>query len=740
MVFKFSDDLPKEAKVLGGDAIIYGTFNCNPPNDLAQQKFRMILNDNYADEGNVLAPNTGGCWCPNCVSTIKIPVSRENFLRYYYQDDKNTVKFITQTVSGGSGSGDQEVQNDNNYICISRWSFNTHFEIPDIIVYWITPKAGPSSGGTEVRVIGLNFSQSLDMYCAFGTTLVKANYVSDKELTCKSVNTLPKLMIFRVGVKLYDEMFYSNVSFKYQAYSEVVIQDVEPETAPPNSGRKTITITGNFAETGVYKCKFSSIQWSHTKVVEGFLSQDKSQLFCVAPKWDRAETVKLSVSINGQQYSEPFYFKFAKRRISRTAEIIIIASCVAAIVVAAFALVIYCWVHHRRKTSEYERIRDGNAHAEISEISMGKRIGKGTIGEVYKGIWRGTSVAVKKINVAGMSEDTRSNFERDIRFMQDLRSPNIVQFMSCGFEGDLAYIITEYMPRGSLYNILHNTGINRKRRPNTLNMGVNAVTGWPMMVKMLTDAARGMTFLHTCRPPVVHKNLKSLNLLVDEFWGVKVCDYNLSSVSILLSERESDSTDEEFNRMKTLKRSKTMRNKRIPSRIFASWTLAPWTAPEVLEKYAYSTKSDVYSFGIIMWECLTREDPYSDISLSKLMYGVLNESLRPEVPDDAPAQYADLMRRCWAEDPESRPPFNEIIARLNEMPAKTWDGRPWGRVSAMGPLGVVAAGTSSSSSSSINSVDSSASNDLKSPRYPASVPSYSADSDSTTSEFSHLLN
>lgn len=675
-LFKIIDDIPKEATILGGEATIYGTFNCNPPNDLSQQKIRMILNDNYVDEGNVFAPNSGGCWCPNCYSTVSVPVSQEKFVKYYYLGDLNTIKFITQTVSGKTNNA-----NDNNFLCISKWTFTTFIEIPDIVIYSVVPKAGPASGGTDVTVIGLGFSKGLDTYCAFGRTLVKATYLSENSIVCKSINTLPGQTIFRVGVNLFDQMFYSNLTTTYQTYADVIIDSIEPESASPNSGKKTITVTGNFAETGSYTCMFSSTRWSDTVLVSGILSVDKNKILCVAPKWDREETVRLSVSINGQQFSDPVLFKFVQKRMSGITAVAIVSVCALAILVSMVALIISCWVHHRKKTGDYERIKDGNAHADVSEISMGKRIGKGTMGEVYKGIWRGTSVAVKRINITGMSEDTLRNFERDIRFMQDLRAPNIVQFMSCAFEGDSAYVITEYMPRGSLYSILHNTGVYKKRRASTYTLSVDAITGWPMMVKMLTDAARGMTYLHTCRPPVVHKNLKSLNLLVDEFWGVKVCDYNLSSVSILLSER--DSADEEVSRIKLMQRSKNMRNKKIPSRIFASWTLAPWTAPEVLEKYAYSTKSDVYSFGIIMWECLTREDPYSNISLSKLMYSVLNENLRPEIPSHAPAQYAELIRMCWDENPDNRPPFSTIITKLSEMNSDNWSNMPWGREKSM---------------------------------------------------------
>ena len=132
-----------------------------------------------------------------------------------------------------------------------------------------------------------------------------------------------------------------------------------------------------------------------------------------------------------------------------------------------------------------------------------------------------------------------------------------------------------------------------------------------------------------------------------------------------------------------------------------------------------------------MWECLTKEVPYEGVSVLKTMYAVLNNRLRPAIPDYAPPEYAELIRQCWDDDPESRPTFSVILEKLNEMATKNWDNKPWGKEKIPSPF---------SSSSPLTSTISPSL--AKAPRTPqpqisASVPSYTTLTE--PSETSHLL-
>lgn len=93
-----------------------------------------------------------------------------------------------------------------------------------------------------------------------------------------------------------------------------------------------------------------------------------------------------------------------------------------------------------------------------------------------------------------------------------------------------------------------------------------------------------------------------------------------------------------------------------------------WMAPEVLGMQVYSEKADVYSFGIVMWECLTRKLPYSDMLAFQAATRVLTQGLRPEVPRGTHPVLATLIKQCWAPVPDQRPSFTEIVARLAALP------------------------------------------------------------------------
>ncbi|KAL6080092.1 putative serine/threonine-protein kinase SIS8 [Balamuthia mandrillaris] len=267
---------------------------------------------------------------------------------------------------------------------------------------------------------------------------------------------------------------------------------------------------------------------------------------------------------------------------------------------------------------------DAFEEVDIKELKMGPRIGKGSYAEVYKATWRGTAVAVKKLPAHLLTASFFDDFEREAALMKRLRHPNVLQFLgACLISPDVC-IIMEMMPRGSLYRILHQRNIK---------------LDWPLLRAMAMDAARGMNYLHTCEPIVLHRDMKSQNLLVDENWKVKVCDFGLSKI-----------VAETF------------------SATLTSCGTPCWTAPEVLRNERYTEKADVYSFGIVLWEMATREDPYGGMPPFQVVFAVATEKIRPEIPDQCPPAWADLIRRCWAEDPKQRPSFQQVLECLEGMP------------------------------------------------------------------------
>jgi len=260
---------------------------------------------------------------------------------------------------------------------------------------------------------------------------------------------------------------------------------------------------------------------------------------------------------------------------------------------------------------------------DITSVKILHRIGKGTFGEVFKGIWNGTEVAIKFLNAPSVVNDQfLQDFHKEVMIMRGCRHPNVLQFLGASSNPPNICIVMEYMPLGSLYKILHDDAVKLELE---------------MIRKMMVDAARGMNYLHKSNPVIIHRDLKSHNLLVDENWKVKVCDFGLSKI------------------MENTTETRNMTACGTPS----------WTAPEILRNEMYTEKADVYSFGIVIWECMTRQDPYEGMPPFQVVLNVGTKGMRPPVPEECDKAWRPLMTDCWAELPDSRPSFDEILVRLH---------------------------------------------------------------------------
>lgn len=161
---------------------------------------------------------------------------------------------------------------------------------------------------------------------------------------------------------------------------------------------------------------------------------------------------------------------------------------------------------------------------------------------------------------------------------------------------------------------------------------------WPQVRNMALSIATGMAVLHHHQPPIIHRDLKSLNILVDDSGNVKVSDFGLG---------------------RTLGGNSTLS---------AAVGTFLWMAPEVMNEEAdYGLPADVYSFGIIMWEFACRQFPYEGLDQPKVIAGVVSGNLRPSIPVTVPDAWTSLMQRCWSGDPSQRPTFDVILKELKSM-------------------------------------------------------------------------
>ncbi|XP_058204079.1 serine/threonine-protein kinase CTR1 [Rhododendron vialii] len=260
-----------------------------------------------------------------------------------------------------------------------------------------------------------------------------------------------------------------------------------------------------------------------------------------------------------------------------------------------------------------------------SDLVLKERIGSGSFGTVHRADWHGSEVAVKILMDQDFHPERIREFLREVAIMQRLRHPNIVLLMGAVTQPPNLSIVTEYLSRGSLYRLLHKPGarevLDEKRR-----------------LSMAYDVAKGMNYLHNRNPPIVHRDLKSPNLLVDRKYTVKVCDFGLSRLkaNTFLSSKSAAGTPE-------------------------------WMAPEVLRDEQSNEKSDVYSFGVILWELATLQQPWSTLNPAQVVAAVGFKGKRLDIPRSLNPQVAALIEACWANEPLKRPSFSGIMETLRPL-------------------------------------------------------------------------
>ncbi|XP_006358967.1 serine/threonine-protein kinase EDR1 isoform X1 [Solanum tuberosum] len=253
---------------------------------------------------------------------------------------------------------------------------------------------------------------------------------------------------------------------------------------------------------------------------------------------------------------------------------------------------------------------------DFSELIVGTRVGIGFFGEVFRGKWNGTEVAIKVFLEQDLTAENMEDFCNEISILSRLRHPNVILFLGACANPPHLSMVTEYMEMGSLYHLIHVSG-----QKNRLS--------WQKKLNMLRDICRGLMCLH--RMKIVHRDLKSANCLVNKRWTVKICDFGLSRIMTDASMRDSTSAG-----------------------------TPEWMAPELIRNEPFTEKCDIFSFGVIMWELCTLNRPWEGIPPDRVVYAVANEGSRLEIPE---GPLGRLIVDCWAE-PNERPSCEEIFSRL----------------------------------------------------------------------------
>lgn len=222
-----------------------------------------------------------------------------------------------------------------------------------------------------------------------------------------------------------------------------------------------------------------------------------------------------------------------------------------------------------------------------------------------------------------------SDFVNECELLRKMVHPHVLRFVGVCFEPPNLCIVTEFMPNGSLHDVLHGDS-SRPGRPGPPPSRLSPARA----LRYAEDITSAMAYLHEQK--VIHRDLKSANLLLSAEDAVKVADFGVA------------------------------RNLSPKGEMTAETGTYRWMAPEVILHQKYNEKVDVYSFGIILFELFTSTVPYAHLSPLEAAAAVVREGLRPEVPPDVHPAVAALASRCWSTLSADRPSFAAI---LDMMPA-----------------------------------------------------------------------
>ncbi|XP_071714800.1 uncharacterized protein [Rutidosis leptorrhynchoides] len=299
---------------------------------------------------------------------------------------------------------------------------------------------------------------------------------------------------------------------------------------------------------------------------------------------------------------------------------------------------------HKLSFSEYEI---------LGALDEDNVIGSGASGKVYRVVLsNGDSVAVKKLwssskkgdedieNGSGSGLVLDNGFEAEVETLGKIRHKNIVRLWCCCSTKMCKLLVYEYMPNGSLGDLLHSSK--------------SGLLDWPIRYKIAVDAAEGLAYLHhDCVPPIVHRDVKSNNILLDGDYGARVADFGVAKVV--------DGNEKAGNSMSVIAGS------------------CGYIAPEYAYTLRVNEKSDIYSFGVVLLELVTGKLPvdpeFGEKDLVKWVCTSLDQKGLDDVLDpkldscfkEEICKVLNVGLLCTSPLPINRPSMRRVVKMLQEI-------------------------------------------------------------------------
>ena len=272
-----------------------------------------------------------------------------------------------------------------------------------------------------------------------------------------------------------------------------------------------------------------------------------------------------------------------------------------------------CFISEKPQTAGLSKEANEAWEIDRKSIRFVKKLGAGQFGEVWMGIWNGTTeVAVKTLKPGTMGAQ---EFLEEAALMKKLRHQKLIQLYAVCTREEPIHIITELMKHGSLLEYLRGDDRSLKL---------------PQLIDIGAQVAAGMAYLEDKN--YIHRDLAARNILVGENLICRVAEFGLARV-----------IDEDIYEAHT--------GAKFPIK---------WTAPEAAVYGHFTIKSDVWSFGILLYELITYgRFPYPGMNNAQVL-DTLQKGCCIPCPKGCPELLYKFMTECWRSDPESRPTFETL--------------------------------------------------------------------------------
>ncbi|GJN29686.1 hypothetical protein PR202_gb17936 [Eleusine coracana subsp. coracana] len=280
-----------------------------------------------------------------------------------------------------------------------------------------------------------------------------------------------------------------------------------------------------------------------------------------------------------------------------------------------------------------------------NNFDQSRELGTGGHGTVYKGVLRDDRVvAVKRSKIMNVVET--EEFVQEIIILSQINHRNVVRLLGCCLEVEVPILVYEFIPNGTLFHLIHDTD---GRPPMSLEA----------RLKIAQESAEALAYLHlSTNSPIVHADVKSLNILLDENYMAKVTDFGASRM---------------------------LPNDAVQFMTMVQGTLG-YLDPEYLQERKLTQKSDVYSFGVVLLELITRKTAIYSEGLERgkclassfiqamkenRVEGMLDTSIICVGMEELLREVAELSSQCLSIKGEERPSMTQVADKLKAI-RSTW--------------------------------------------------------------------